>query len=76
LCLFWFACAAICFSIELPKKDANDCLLAGYTAEDARKWIEHAKPPDMGGIILAADMEERLRVEMAPRPPCFTLPFF
>src|SRR4029453_839946 len=65
-----------CFSIELPKKDANDCLLAGYAAEDARKWIEHAKPPHMEGIILGADMEERLRVEMAPRPPCFTLPFF
>ena len=65
-----------CFNIELPKKDANDCLLAGYTAENARKWIENAKPPHMEGIILAADMEERLRIEMAQKPACFTLPFF
>jgi twinkle protein len=65
-----------CYKVELPKKDANDCLLCGYGADDARGWIEQAKPPHMEGIILASDMEERLRNEMAPRAQCFTLPFF
>jgi twinkle protein len=65
-----------CYHIELPKKDANDCLQAGYTASDARHWVEKAKPPHLEGIILGSDMRERLAIELAPRPPCFTLPFF
>ena len=65
-----------CHEVELPKKDANDCLRAGYTEGDAGHWIKNAKPPHLEGIILASEMEERLRLELAPRSPCFTLPFF
>ena len=65
-----------CHQIELPKKDANACLQAGYTAGDADHWFKNAKPPHLEGIFLATELEERLRVELAPRPPCFTLPFF
>jgi twinkle protein len=65
-----------CYHIELPEKDANDCLRAGYTAGDAGGWINEAKPPYLEGIVRATDMEERLLTELAPKPSCFTLPFF
>ncbi len=65
-----------CLVVSIPKKDANDCLQAGHTSEEAKKWVEGASPPRIDGLIAAKDMRQRLLAELAPRPPAFTLPFF
>lgn len=64
-----------CLTVAMPKKDANDCLLAGYRAEDARKWIEDAKPPKIRDLVTAAEMEDRLVAEIRPKEKPFTMPF-
>lgn len=65
-----------CFIVELPKKDANDCLRAGHTKDDAVSWIESAKAPNVKGLLLAKDLEKRLLRSLQPQPEHFTLPFF
>lgn len=65
-----------CLVVSIPKKDANDCLLAGYTAEDAAQWVENATPPRIEGLVVAKDMRQRLLAELAPKEQAFTLPFF
>lgn len=65
-----------CFIVSLPHKDANDCLIAGCTAEDAAKWITEAKAPTMNGLVLANDLKKRIEKMLLPQPPYFTLPFF
>jgi twinkle protein len=65
-----------CLVVEIPKKDANDCLLAGYTAADAQRWIESAAAPKVEGLVFAEEVEKRLIAEITPKPEPFTLPFF
>lgn len=64
-----------CLIVSLPHKDANDCLLNGYTDEHARDWIANAKPPVFKGLIQASDLEKRVIAELRPKPDCFTLDF-
>ncbi|RYD32755.1 MAG: hypothetical protein EOP86_14955, partial [Verrucomicrobiaceae bacterium] len=59
----------------LPGKDANECLQAGHTAADAARWIAEASPPPLKGLVRAADLEERLRAELLPKPEAFSLKF-
>lgn len=65
-----------CLVVKLPKKDANDCLLAGYGVEDARGWLENAEPPQVCGLLRATEIERRILTELEPKPQYFTLPFF
>lgn len=65
-----------CLIVALPKKDANDCLKAGYTAEDAQDWIKSAKVPKINRLVTAAEMEARLLAEIQYKEEAFTLPMF
>jgi twinkle protein len=49
-----------CLEVILPNKDANDCLMAGSTAEDAAKWIAAAKPKKMEDLVLAGELAAQL----------------
>lgn len=64
-----------CLIITTPKKDANDCLKAGYTKEDAAEWVASAKTPTLKKLVLAKDLQSRIEQEMLPKPEPFTLPF-
>lgn len=64
-----------CMLVSLPHKDANDCLLAGATPDDAKGWIASAKAPPMKNLVRAADLRERLLYELTPKEDPFTLPF-
>ncbi len=64
-----------CLIVHTPKKDANDCLKAGYKAEDAADWISNAKVPSIKKLVLAKDLKERVENELVPKPEPFTLPF-
>jgi twinkle protein len=65
-----------CLIVSLPKKDANDCLKAGYDSNDAQDWIKAAKPPKIKRLITAAEMESRLIAELRFKEEAFTLPMF
>lgn len=65
-----------CLLVSLPLKDANACLQAGFTDEDARDWTTHAKVPKINKLVTAAEMEKRLVAEIQPKEEAFTLPFF
>lgn len=65
-----------CLIVAMPKKDANDCLKAGFIDEDAQDWIANAKTPKIKRIITAAEMEARLIAEIQPKEEAFTLGFF
>lgn len=65
-----------CLIVSMPKKDANECLQAGFTATDAAQWIEGAKRPKLARLVTTAEMEERVISEIAPKPEPFSLPFF
>lgn len=64
-----------CLIVAMPKKDANDCLMAGYTATDAADWIANAAKPKIKRLVTAAEMEARLVAELAVKQEAFTLPF-
>jgi twinkle protein len=64
-----------CLIVCLPKKDANDCLKAGYTAIDAQEWIKNAKTPTLKKLVVAKDLAERLSADILPKEEPFTLPF-
>jgi len=66
-----------CFIVSLPHnhKDANDCLKAGCTAEDAKEWIAKAKAPSVQGLISARDLTDRLLDDMKVKTTPFTLRF-
>ncbi len=65
-----------CMVVALPKKDANECLMAGYSAEDAKKWVEAAKAPRIKRLLTAAELQKRVGLACQPAPEAFTLPFF
>jgi twinkle protein len=64
-----------CMIVSMPKKDANDCLMAGFVAGDAADWITNAKVPKVKRLVTAAEMESRLLAEIAHKDPPFTLQF-
>lgn len=65
-----------CMIVSMPKKDANDCLKSGFSADDAAEWIKHAKTPRVKRIVTAGEMEARLLAEIQPKEEAFTLGFF
>lgn len=65
-----------CLIVVMPKKDANDCLQAGYTAEDAKDWVKNAKAPKIRKLVTAAEMESRFLAELQHKEEAFTLPMF
>jgi len=65
-----------CLRVELPRKDANDCLLAGYGSEDAALWVSKAKPPTVFGVVMAKDLRSRVHEEIRSKTEPFTAPFF
>ena len=64
-----------CFIVSMPKKDANDCLMAGFVAGDAADWVANAATPKVKRLVTAADMEARLVAEITPKPEPFTISF-
>lgn len=64
-----------CLIVSMPKKDANDCLMAGFVAADAADWIAGAAKPKIKRLVTAADMEARLVAEITPKSEPFTMPF-
>lgn len=64
-----------CLIVTIPKKDANDCLKAGYTAKDAQGWIEGAQTPNIKKLVLAKDLKQRVEQELLPKPEPFTMKF-
>lgn len=64
-----------CLIVAMPKKDANDCLMAGYTATDAADWVANAAKPRIKRLVTAAEMEARLVAEITPKDEPFTIPF-
>lgn len=64
-----------CLVVRLPCKDANDCLLAGHTAEDAAEWIAAAEAPKLDRLVRVAELRDRILAELAPKPEYYTLPF-
>ncbi len=64
-----------CLIVAMPKKDANDCLRAGFVAADAADWVTGARPPKIKKLVTAAEMKGRLRAEIAPKEEPFTLPY-
>lgn len=65
-----------CLTVELPRKDANDCLLAGFGPDDAIRWMEDAQPPKIHGLMLAKELKRRVFAEIREKTEPFTLPFF
>lgn len=64
-----------CLIVAMPKKDANECLMAGFMASDAADWVAAAKVPKIKRLVTAAEMETRLVAEIAHKEEPFTLPF-
>jgi twinkle protein len=64
-----------CVIVAIPKKDAIDSLLAGFTAADAADWIKNAQPPKINKLITGTDILGRLLAEIREKPEPFTLPF-
>jgi len=64
-----------CMVVLLPKKDINDCLLAGYSATDAEQWVLAARVPRIQDLVMASELEQRILRECEPKAPVFTLPF-
>lgn len=64
-----------CLIVRLPHKDANDCLLAGCTAEDAKGWIAAAELPRLTGLVTAEELRSRFDEEMREKTEAFSLPF-
>lgn len=55
-----------CRIVELPHKDANDCLLAGCDKDDAEKWITEAKWPQFNGLKESSEYLESTLEELFP----------
>lgn len=47
-----------CRIVKLPEKDANDCLKAGCTPEQATQWLSEAKYVELPTLIRASDMRD------------------
>lgn len=65
-----------CMIVSIPCKDANDCLLAGHTAHDAKNWVSLAKPPNFNGIVRPLDLKQRVYQELKAKVEPYTLKFF
>lgn len=65
-----------CLIVSMPRKDANDCLKDGFSAQDAADWIKNAKPPKIRKLVTAAELESRLLAQLQFKEEAFTLPMF
>ncbi len=57
-----------CRIVKLPRKDANDCLKAGHTAEEAQAWVRESKWPDCKGLVDATAFHQAVIDEFFPPP--------
>jgi twinkle protein len=57
-----------CMVVNLPHKDANDCLKAGITTWDALDFISNAKAPAIKDFISGLDLKSRVVKEFWPDP--------
>lgn len=57
-----------CLVVKLPRKDANDCLKDGFTAEDASGWVKEASAPTVKDFISAIELKSRVISEFHPDP--------
>jgi twinkle protein len=64
-----------CLLVTLPRKDANDCLLAGYTSDEAQSWIADAKAPGVKGLVSAMELKANYSGVSLVKTPVYTLPF-
>lgn len=55
-----------CRIVNLPYKDANDCLKADCTKEDALEWITQAKWPTFKGLVEAEEYYAETLEELFP----------
>jgi twinkle protein len=46
--------------VKLPLKDFNDCLMAGYSKEDAQKWLDEAEEYKPQHFVHIADLYQRM----------------
>ena len=49
-----------CRIVHLPEKDANDCLLAGYTGDDMREVLRASETMDPQELVAASSLEDEL----------------
>lgn len=49
-----------CLNVLFPLKDANDCLMAGYTGDQMQEYFEKSSPFPGGQITEIGDFEEQL----------------
>lgn len=61
-----------CKIVTLPYKDANQCLLEGYGAENAKDWIDTAAYPMMEGVLGKEEWLKLALEENQPQPVVFT----
>jgi len=61
-----------CLCVRMPHKDANDCLKAGCTSEDARGWMAGAETPSVENLVKAVDLRQRIfqEIKVGAPPPC------
>ena len=64
-----------CKVVTIPKKDANECLMAGFTAQDAAEWVAQAAMPRVRRVVAAGELEGRMVAEIQPKDEPFTLPW-
>lgn len=57
-----------CLLVNLPEKDANDCLKKGHTSEDAKRWISQAKVPVIPNFVSMSELRDRLIGIFFPKP--------
>lgn len=53
-----------CYVIALPKKDANDCLMSGFTSDDAAAAIESARTMDPEQLREAVEFKSDILREL------------
>lgn len=54
--------------VTLPHKDANDCLKAGCSADQAAIWIASATAPVVKDFVIGRELNQRVLKEFFPDP--------
>lgn len=57
-----------CLVVNLPKKDANDCLREGFGPEYALEWLKNASAPPMKDFVQATELKQRVQNAFYPDP--------
>lgn len=65
-----------CHIVEMPHKDANECLKQGMTTKEAQRLISLARMPEFEGIVVGSELIDRLRADMSVKEKPFTLKMF